>query len=609
MVQSASSSPDKQQSAPFGAVLVGIGAYYLALEFGPIISGPVINWKTALCALVCAICATQVVVYLLDKTAEILIWISVRLPKGHNANARWASWWDLRKDVLLYGFGPYWGYHKPHWWSSKRAIFADFFSNCALFGTAGSGKGVGCILPNILAIRASKLLPDFKGVNSLMVKEALQKRGERFVCLNIGNMYPDQLPTDYYNPQNVMAENFITPGGLKRVVEDVEKITMQLYPEADEARGDSKFWEAGTRLFLAMSQLQNILIFGMDSTFGHASQTINNQKDFLRQMQWAAGTLQVIDDEGNSRCDRMPIEQSHWCQYHEVEDVENFITFYRGKAAAVADLLSAQNSKVAEAFLSAAQIALAPFNITTHAHTVLSKTTFRFREMKQDKPVTVSIAIDATRLETQTTIAGLLQTCALIEFQRSQNTKPVYVIADECTNYKLSGLTKLLTFGREYGIRLFMVIQSLSAFKITYGDKALGVLLSETEIKMFLPHTREPETLDLIEKLLGEQAYIHQNHNAPIGEGIKGYGLNEQACKLMNADKIRRSKKAILFIRNNRPALVTVPPYAAIYPWKHQVGINPFFGKAYKKWTVLHIGSRRMPFVLRLIKWLRGGMR
>ncbi|MEM9470221.1 MAG: TraM recognition domain-containing protein, partial [Pseudomonadota bacterium] len=164
-------------------------------------------------------------------------------------------------------------------------------------------------------------------------------------------------------------------------------------------------------------------------------------------------------------------------------------------------------------------------------------------------------------------------------------------------------------YGREYGIRLFLIIQSLAAFKVTYGDKAVGTLMSETDIKLFLPNTREPELLSTIQDYLGEEAYINKNHNGAMGGNINGYGIHEDSRKLMSMDEIRRSKDAILFIRNHRPVKVKLPPYAAIHPWKHQVGINPFFGKKYKKRTVLRIGNRRMPIIIRIIKFItRGGV-
>jgi type IV secretion system protein VirD4 len=195
----------------------------------------------------------------------------------------------------------------------------------------------------------------------------------------------------------------------------------------------------------------------------------------------------------------------YWCK----SNLHTAFKWYRNKAGAIADLLLATDSKTAESFLTGARQALsAAFNSTSRAAKVLSRSTFRFGDMKEgDRPTTVALVIDASRIATQSKVAALIQWRAFTEFKRHSNTsKPVYIIADETSNFKIEGLPSLQTWGREYGIKWHGFIQSISAYRTTYGREALHVLLSETEIKQFLPGQREPEILDLIEKLLGQTA-------------------------------------------------------------------------------------------------------
>ena len=168
--------------------------------------------------------------------------------------------------------------------------------------------------------------------------------------------------------------------------------------------------------------------------------------------------------------------------------------------------------------------------------------------------------------------------------------RPVYFILDEATNYKINGLESLLTWGRSYGIRLHLIFQDFAAFERTYGKTALDTLLSETEIKQFLPGQRSPKTLELISKqMLGEQSVIAMGAN----RSIEHLGLNETISEvgrpLATPDEIRRMKEGILFVRQYRPILFEPVSYAEIEPWRSQVGINPFHGKPFLKKVKLRL--------------------
>jgi len=216
----------------------------------------------------------------------------------------------------------------------------------------------------------------------------------------------------------------------------------------------------------------------------------------------------------------------------------------------------------------------------------MQRSTFRFAEQKEEgKIVTVFIEADSSRLESQKMALEIIQFSMLNEWKRHPNLeKPVYLFANEITNLRLCGLESLLTWGRAYSIKIILYIQSLSAFRKAYGKEALSTLLSQTEIKQFLPGQRDPETLDMIEKMLGKYSYISHSHRGgdqgPMG--LEGYGTQEESALLMSADEIQRCERTILFIQKNKPALVHTPSIAAIRPFRNQQGINPFYGKPYR---------------------------
>ena len=129
--------------------------------------------------------------------------------------------------------------------------------------------------------------------------------------------------------------------------------------------------------------------------------------------------------------------------------------------------------------------------------------------------------------------------------------------------------------------RLHLIFQDLSAFERTYGQAALETLLSETEVKQFLPGQRSPKTLEMISKALGNRSVMA----ASLSRDQTGLheNMSESARPLMTPDEIRRSKHGLLLVRRAPPALIEPISYAEVHPWRRQAGINPFHGKPFLK--------------------------
>ena len=588
------------------ALIVGGLAGYAFLEMGPLVFGPVINWPAVVtggCVMIAAIALAEDLFALMADALELL---GARTPKGLKGTAKWCtSLWSIRKDLLRKGWGPYWGVMALGWFligSRGKPIFADYESNAVTFGTAGSGKGVGVVLPNGMAIRGPKLFTDFKGVNTCCLKGPLEARGETFRILNLGGLHKEIIGEgDFYNPVLVIADNFARRGGLQDVTGDCDEMCLQITPEPpDGGQGDGRYWRGGERDYMSFAIQQRILVHGPAATLGHALQFLKNREQLLKEALWVAGRLKDKEDQA---LPAMNLETAPWVKFHAPEDVENYIAEHRANAGSIADQLLVPDSKSADGFLSGARLSLAPYNITTRAHKVMSKSTFRFAEMKDSDQVTnVGIVIDPSRKETQCKIASLIQWCAFTELKRCENKRrKVYFLCDETTNFKIHDLPGLQTWGREFGIVWHGFIQSIAAYRAVYGREAVSTLLSETFIKQFLPGQRDPEMLQLIMQLLSRQAIVTKSHSGSFARfGVQGFGLNEDARPLMNEDEIRRTNKTILCIGANRPLLTTLPPIASIAPWRRQIGINPFFGKPYLKRIKLRLGKRDGNIFMRL---------
>lgn len=573
---SASSVGHRARFVP--ALILGAASWYVLDASGPVLRGPHINPFSAIAAFLLLLCAVTVLAETLGAVVRLVNWIRARRPTGLKGTAGFVkSLREIRHDLVANEWGPYWGTFKG------KEIISGYASNALSLGPSGTGKGIGVVQPTILSIRDSKTVICFKGENTAVLARPLRERGERVRIVNIGDMWPDILgPSDAYNPMTILAQNYLRPGGLLDVSEDCFEVALQLYPDPPNGPGENKYFYDGSRAKINFALQTAILINGTQAGMSDVMLLLG-RAELLRHAQWAAGRLKYED--GSTA--EMPLHDQPWAELHDPEDVENYIVYYKAMAVEVADILEAEDSKSAEAFLKGAQEALRPFNPTTRAHKKINRSTFSFSDQKEgDAPTTVFLVVDASKINAQMPVLSLLLWCMCQEIKRHPNkTRPVYLIADEATNYKIDDLGSLVTWGRGYGLHIHLIFQSFSAFTRQYGKDVLSTVLSECEILQFLAGQREPDTLEMIEKLLAEQSIIASSHKGSLGRGaafgVDGFDYREEGRALMTRDEIRRTDKTILVIRKNKPVLTDLPPIAAIEPFRSQIDINPFHGKPF----------------------------
>lgn len=587
------SYPFDKRNRIIPASVIGFGAWKAYGALGPMMAGSAIHWPAATAAGVEVLCGIAIITDGFTLVADTLEWGAARLPEGRKGSAKWGSYWNVRKDLLSNGWGPYFGTFARGLFTKGRPIFAEYSAPIAIFGTSGSSKTVSLCLPNIMAIRESKLIPDFKSSLWMMTKEPLEARGEIVWVINIGGLHQDKLgKSASYNLLKILIDDFMRPHGLLDVESDANELATQLYVKGDK---EEPFWSGGSYDIMEIAFIQTILVHGPKGNLGHVHQLITNRTSLLNEMKWVCG---LLENDNGEPLPAMRLEDSPWAVngIHDADEVERFIASYRGKATEIVDILQSHDKgNMATSFIRGAKNALKPFSPTSRSYHALSHSTFCFSDMKKgDQPVNVFLAMDASRMEQQSRIVAALEWAALTTWKRHENKHvPTYLIGEECTNAKIDQLPSLMTWGREYNICISLYIQSIGAFRTTYGKDAANTLLSETEAKIFLSGQRDIEMLELIEKLLGDQSIIAKNHSGKRDNfGVDGFGYQEDAKPLMRAEEIRRTDKAILFLRKNRPLLMDLPPIAAIHPWRTQIGINPFFGKPYLKKIKLRLGNR-----------------
>ncbi|PXX07107.1 type IV secretion system protein VirD4 [Nitrosomonas ureae] len=440
-----------------------------------------------------------------------------------------------------------------------------------------------------MSIWDSKVVADFKGELVCMCKAALEERGEIVRVLNPGNLWSEIIgqATDFFNPLCIIVDSIAHSGFLKDTFENLTEFCIQILPEPDGKETDNSYFREGSRSLISIGIIFEIMIDLYHATLSSVALLLENRQRLEDMARWIAG----VDIEGKPHPNGpFPIEHTEWAKVHDPQDVTEFAKLVRARASNLLALMSG-DSRTFESFITGAQQALAPFAFGRLAP-AMARSTFSMNDLKEgNKPTTLFIVADASRMEAYKSYIGLMQWCCTTAMKRHPaKDRSVYFILDEATNYKINGLESLLTWGRSYGIRLHLIFQDFAAFERTYGKTSLDTLLSETEIKQFLPGQRSPKTLEMISKqMLGEQSVMAMGAN----RSIEHLGLNETISEvgrpLATPDEIRRMKEGILFVRQYSPILFEPISYAEIEPWRSQVGINPFHGKPFRKKVKLRL--------------------
>ncbi len=609
------SHPRTHTTVPVMPAAIGVGAWHVLgrLEepiYTPVYEGAVIHPLPALVAGVIGVCSIKVLEWSFLRTADWLEKVASRTPRYHKASGGWAMWKDIRHAVWAhYGWTAWWGqYAGPDRKARGRLIMVPYKSNAVTFGPAGAGKGEGVVIPTSMALAQGGeplLVMDFKTANVHILLPFLKRLGHRVHIVNLGGMDTDSLgESACYNTNNIISDNFFRPDGILMVNDDLAEQAMQLLPEPESDAGGNFYFREGGRGLIIFTNRQGILTYGPQGNLGHAYDLVSSREALMKECLWITGQLAGEDGETSPA---MPLESAFWATsgLHDPADVKAFIDHHRAQAAELLSMLQNTDSNAYESFSKGAQQALAPFSKTSRAHKIMSHSTFRPGQMKDGGiPTHMFICVDPSASVRQLQQASLIQWAALTEWKRHPNKhNKLTIIGDECTNIEVFGLPELQSFGRELGIRWHGFIQSLFAYRKVYGKEAVSTLLSNAEILQFLPQQSDPETLELIQKMLAQRAIITESFNSTRDEyGVKGHTTQEDARPLMTMDEIRRTDKTILFIRNSKPVLTTLPSYSAIHPWRKQVGRNPFYPKAYLTRIKVRLGKRRFPLHWR-VRW------
>lgn len=537
--------PQQQQTSLIGVSVMAALLCWAAFKSLDLQAAfPPIPYILGFCALVVS---TRAAGLLLIRIHNYLLRREAMRTTGLRGTAAWATKKDIKQAGLYDTSGMFLGCD-----TGGRPLFFSGETHGLTLAPAGSGKTIAFAVPALCHLPLPIIVSDLKGTLSVMTRTVREKHHQQDTfCINPAHLYTEQLGIPArYNPMQILIDDWMASERNKDLVADSQSMALQLYPEP-AGTGENTFWRNGSRKILVFVLVYLISYHGAEkATLSEALRLLRNVKELIEACKSAMGS---------------PILNG------ELADM----------AADLHYKLTAQDTRQVDSFLEGAVQALAPFSSSGWLAESTSACDLRFKDLKEH-PATVYLIADPTKMKVFSPWLGLLGWAAITELTRCQNTKPVLFLLDEATNFRIENLSNSLTGLREFGIRVWFVIQELEEYARVYGREATEVLLSQTEAKQIFGASGA-KTCELISRMLGEQTVKSVNFN--LGRTLNDpitKSVGEQSRRLVMPDEVRQFADTILFIRNLPPIHAVKVGYHEIKPYSEWVEANPLFGSKLK---------------------------
>lgn len=416
-----------------------------------------------------------------------------------------------------------------------------------------SGKGVSCVIPNLLDHAGSALITDPKGENYAVTSSWRRRAGHDVHALDPFGLV-DQL--DAYNPLDLVNITSLDAVDDARMLAD-----MLVLPEGKEA-GDQSFWNEEARGLLTG------LILHVASSPQPELRNLTEVRDLLTQ---PPDSFQVL------------------LRTMAANPAAN------GLVARAASRIMQKAERERSGVISTAQ-SHTHFLDSPRMKRVLSSSTFDFASLKRE-PMTVYLILPTDRIDSYARWLRLIIACGLLAVTRTrgQPNERVLFLLDEFAHLRrMHPVQRDIGLAGGYGVRFWLVLQDLSQLRSTYGETWQTFLANVELLQAF--GTSDWDTAEYISKMTGE-ATIHvatENRSTGVSRGRNahrqqgaGWSTAEAGRRLLFPDEVRRLPRdqQVLFIKGVSPLLTQRVNYLTDAPFVERAQANPLYtpvGKAEK---------------------------
>ena len=380
-----------------------------------------------------------------------------------HGDARWATEKDVSKAGLRAKTGLIIGK------DSRGFLVAPGFQHALLFAPTGSGKGVGCVIPNLLFWEDSLFVHDIK-LENYELTSGYRQEVMKHRCYLWNPASPDGL-THCYNPFDWVSKK---PG---QMVDDVQKIANLILPEQE-------FWNNEARSLFVGVSLYLQAVPEKTKSFGEVVRT-------LRSDDVVYNLAVVLDTIG---------KKIHPVAYMNI--------------AAFLQKADKERSGVISTLNSGLELWANPL-----IDTATASSDFNIGKMKQVKTsVFVGLTPDnIQRLQPLLQVFYQQATEFLARKIPDKKLDPygVLFLMDEFpTLGEMKQFHAGIAYFRGYNVRLLLIVQDTQQLKGIYEEHGMNTFLSNSTYRITYA-ANNVETANLISQLIGNKTVKQRSYNKP----------------------------------------------------------------------------------------------
>lgn len=409
-----------------------------------------------------------------------------------------------------------------------------------------SGKGVSCVIPNLLDHPGSVLVTDPKGENYAVTarwrRESLGQAVYAFDPFGVVGGDAEFNPLDLIDVTSTEA------------IDDARMLSDMLVLAPEGREGDQVFWNEEARGVLVGLML-------------HAAASAPPE---LRTLSHVRTLLTLPPDQFAALLTEM----------RESEAAGGLVS----RAAA---RLQQKAEKERSGVISTAQ-SHTHFLDSPRMSQVLGRSTVQLSSLKRER-ASVYLILPTDRLDAYARWLRLMIACTLLAIQRArgQPKERVLFLLDEFAHLgRMQPIVRDIGLAGGYGLSFWLVVQDLSQLRSTYGDAWPTFLANVDVLQAF--GTNDWDTAEYLSKMTGD-ATIHvasQNESRGVSRGRhpqsqSGMALStvEKARRLLLPDEVRRlaRDKQLLFVKGEAPLLADRANYLRDACFAGRADANPLY--------------------------------
>ena len=407
-----------------------------------------------------------------------------------------------------------------------------------------SGKGVSCVIPNLLDHPGSVMVTDPKGENYAVTARWRRQSGQRVHAFDPFLIVDGDAAL---NPLDLVDPASLEAGDDARMLADMIVL-------AEGRGGEQLFWNEEARAVLTG------LILHVAAS---APPELRNLSHVRKLLTLAPTSFAALLKEMNER------------------DAAG------GLVARAAARILQKADRERSGVISTAQ-SHTHFLESPRMTRVMRQSTMDLSVLKRE-PTSIYLVLPTDRLEAYARWLRIMIACALLAIarDRGQPKDRVLFLLDEFAHLgKMHPVLRDIGLAGGFGVAFWLIVQDLSQLKSTYGDAWPTFLANADVLQAF--GTNDWETAEHLSKLTGDST-IHvasENQSRGVSQGKQsqrqqGMALTtaEKGKRLLLPDEVRRLERQaeLLFVKAQAPILAERMSYLRDVEFQGRADLNPLY--------------------------------